>query len=189
MSTNTVEFCTQSRPYQPKEFGPSGPGPSGGYQKFCLFWWKKTFACTPLLRGPSGMICIYLITAALPHSTLYEALSKTLLNLHGSSHFPALRHTSSSSCRGLSLNFSTDPHGKICFKNHPAKFFVQIRDPNRALSLGIRIAFDWNWFFYVIRNSLIVICAESYNYSNFFLGGKKKSRKESMKERKKKRKA
>ena len=57
-----------------------------------------------------------------------KALSKTLYNIHGSSHVPAARLTSTStgSCRRRWLNISAVPW-KILFKNHPAK--LVLRDP------------------------------------------------------------
>jgi len=41
------------------------------------------------------------------------ALSKTLPNIHGASHVPAPRLTSTSTCRRLLLNFSTVPQGRF----------------------------------------------------------------------------
>ena len=48
-------------------------------------------------------------------------------NIHGSSHVPATHLTSTSSCRRHWLNFISVPHGRLFFKNHPAKF--SLRDP------------------------------------------------------------
>jgi len=54
-----------------------------------------------------------------------KALSKTLPNIHGSSHVLAPRLTSANSCRRRWLNLRSVLPGR--FKNHLAKFFL--RDP------------------------------------------------------------
>jgi len=54
-----------------------------------------------------------------------KALSKTLPNIHGSSHVPAPRQTPTTTCRRRWLNFSTVTQGRFFFKNHPAKFFLR----------------------------------------------------------------
>jgi len=63
--------------------------------------------------------------AAQPHSSLHEALSKTLLNIHGVSRVPAPRLTSTSNCRSADGVDCTVPQGRFFFKNHPAKFFFR----------------------------------------------------------------
>jgi len=57
--------------------------------------------------------------------TCIKALSKTLLNIHGTSLVPAPCLTSPSTCLRRWRNFSTVPQGRFFFKNHPAKYFLR----------------------------------------------------------------
>ena len=54
-----------------------------------------------------------------------ERAPKTLPNIHGVSHVPAPRLTSTSTCQRCWLNFSTVPQGRFFVENHPAKFSLR----------------------------------------------------------------
>jgi len=82
-------------------------------------------ACTGTAQVDVSLVSLRLSMQLSLTLACIKALSKTLLNIHGASHVPAPRLTSTSSCRRRWLNFSTVPQERLFFNNHQAKFFLR----------------------------------------------------------------
>jgi len=135
-------------------------------------WRHNENNCAPRRRGHKT------ITA---NWACMKALSKTLPNMHGSSHVPAQRLTFTSSCWRHWLNFSTVPNGRFFFKIIRPN--SSLGTPEGSLCFGVR---NTSWFW--LRGWLICQGAitELRAYSEIHLHIRKATKRISIKNRKSK---